>query len=131
MSRVPAAGRLLRGQCRGSAAAVPLQPRGPPARQPSGCQNRHLGVGSAGRAATGAARAERVRACAVGRERKRPGSGAPRAPWRRGGVRMCRPAGRRGARGHVSRPAFGAGLGLSDEAWPLSASLRDPSPLTR
>ena len=53
MSRVPAAGRLLRGQLRGSAAAVPLQPRGPPARPPSVCQNRHLGVGSAGRAATG------------------------------------------------------------------------------
>lgn len=53
MSRVPAAGRLLRGQLGGSAAAVPLQPRGPPARPPSVCQNRHLGVGSAGRAATG------------------------------------------------------------------------------
>lgn len=107
MSRVPAAGRLLRGQLRGSAAAVPLQPRGPPARPPSVCQNRHLGVGSAGRAATGCREGQegarmrggtRAEADLAGRAASAP------AVRRDGGVRMRRAVGRRCARSHVSQP---------------------------
>lgn len=53
MPRVSAAGHLLRKPLGGSAAATVLRAPRPPARPPSARQHRHLGTGSAGRAATG------------------------------------------------------------------------------
>ena len=53
MSRAPATGRLPRGRLRGSAAEARLRPPRPPARPLCARQRRHLGAGSAGRAAMG------------------------------------------------------------------------------
>lgn len=53
MSRAPATGRLPRGRLRGSAAEDQLRPPRTPARPLCTRQRRHLGAGSAGRAATG------------------------------------------------------------------------------
>ncbi|CAI9175147.1 unnamed protein product [Rangifer tarandus platyrhynchus] len=115
MSRVPAGRRRPAGRLGDSAAEAPLRPPRPPARPLCARQCRHLGVGSAGRAATGHheghGRAARVRRAlrAWGRadtgRREDQGSGARevrsyRAP--RGSLKC-------GARGEDAQDAAGEG----------------------
>nr|XP_025118268.1 CASP-like protein 4A2 [Bubalus bubalis] len=136
MSRVPAGGHRPAGQLGGSAAEAPLRPPRPPARPLCARQRRHLGAGSAGRAATGRREGHGSAAHEVR------GYGAPRGPRECGargarlrgaaratGVRRarCAATGRRESHGSAAREVRGYGAPRGSPEYGSRAQSGSPS----